>query len=85
MFDELETSNETDGEYPLASFLDNFGDSLLEAVSDQHPPVYERPCQKRAELMNSLARPPYPEQAECVQAVLALFTGSRREISNPER
>lgn len=73
MFDELETSNETDGEYPLASFLDNFGDSLLEAVSDQHPPVYERPCQKRAELMNSLARPPYPEQAECVQAVLALL------------
>ncbi|PQA85890.1 SNF2-related protein [Hyphococcus luteus] len=86
MFDELDPSVETEAAYPLAAFLDDFGDSLLEAVSDQHPPIYEAPCPRRANVLENLARSPYPEQADCVQALLALLQdqGEKAAILNAD-
>ena len=70
----------------LGDFLEEFGSGLLDAVSRQNPPVYTAPDERRAAIMDGLLRAPYPEQAECVQALLALLLdqGERAGILNAE-
>ena len=71
---------------PLTTFLEEFGDGLIDSLSKNLPPIYHKPCPKRAEFLKTLARSPYPEQADCVQAVLALLQdqGQQSAIINAE-
>ena len=86
----METEQDTlafDGEvYPLAEFLQVFGNGLLRAVSQQNPPAYQTPNEARQDIMNALLRAPYPPQADCVQALCALLMdrGERAAILNAE-
>lgn len=62
----------------ISSFIEDFGKSLLEAVSQQNPPVYEDVFKsirykKRAEVLNTLKRKPFEVQQKVVQAVTALL------------
>ncbi|MCK0508573.1 hypothetical protein [Aromatoleum anaerobium] len=53
----------------LSHFVDGFGDSLLEAVRRQNPPVYDgKPDPHRHARMDRLARQPFPAQREAVGA-----------------
>ena len=59
---------------PLADFLADFGDGLLEAVSKQNPPVYDGTSNERRDaVMEGLLRKPYPAQRDAVQALTALL------------
>lgn len=59
---------------PLADFIQDFGDGLLEAVQRQNPPVYSGEINEaRQHVMNGLLRKPFPAQADVVQAVSALL------------
>ena len=54
----------------LPQFVEAFGDSLLDAVREQNPPIYdERANAARDVLMDELKREPFPAQREVVQAV----------------
>ena len=54
----------------LPEFVEHFGDSLLDAVREQNPPIYDE-CANAARdaLMDELKRSPFPAQREVVQAV----------------
>ena len=59
---------------PLARFITDFGDGLLEAVSRDHPPVYDGvPVAAREAVMDALLRQPFPAQREVVQACSRLL------------
>lgn len=71
----------------LMQFIDTFGAGLLDAVSRQNPPVHDGtsdPC--RAAVMQALARKPFDQQQEAVQAVtrLLLDAGERAAVLNAE-
>jgi len=75
----------------ISSFIEDFGKSLLEAVSLQNPPVYEDVFksvryQKRAEVLDILKRKPFEAQQKVVQAVttLLLDKGEKSAIINAE-
>jgi hypothetical protein len=54
---------------PIAEFIKQFRGSLLDAVRDQNPPVYDgRPDPKREVLLDRLLRDPFPEQRAVIQA-----------------
>lgn len=58
----------------LNDFVEEFGDGLLESLNRSHPPVYDgegNPA--RQAIMDGLARKPFKEQAEVVQAISALI------------
>ena len=58
----------------LSSFIEEFGDGLLDAVQTQNPPVYNgRPDHRRDRVMDRLLRKPFPAQREVVQAVTRLL------------
>lgn len=58
----------------LNTFIDEFGDSLLDSLNQSHPPVYRGvPDLRRQSVMNNLKRVPFPAQAETVQAVTKLL------------
>lgn len=58
----------------LNTFIDEFGDSLLDSLNQSHPPVYDgTPDTKRQAIMNALKRKPFPAQADVVQAVAKLL------------
>ena len=71
---------------PLAQFISDFGDGLLDAVSRQNPPIYEGPVASRTAIMEGLKRTPFPRQQDSVQAVLALLqeAGERACVINAE-
>lgn len=59
---------------PLGQFIADFGDGLLEAVSRDHPPVYDGvPVAAREVVMDALRRQPFPAQREVVQACSRLL------------
>jgi hypothetical protein len=72
---------------PVPMFLEQFGDGLLDAVSQQNPPVYrgEKP-QRREQILADLNRRPFDEQAEAVHAVtqLLLDKGEPAAVINGE-
>lgn len=60
--------------FPLSAFIDEFGDSLLDALNRTLPPVYDgTPEHNRQAAMGSLKRRPFPAQADTVQAVCKLL------------
>ncbi|MBA1445564.1 MAG: DEAD/DEAH box helicase family protein [Gammaproteobacteria bacterium] len=72
---------------PLSTFIADFGDGLLDAVSRQNPPVYDgTPDPRREAVMEALKRRPFPAQQEVVQAVTALLInrGEQAAIINAE-
>jgi len=65
---------------PLGDFIREFGQGLLEQVRMQHPPVYQQVLDKetpvwwqRQQILNSLRRKPFEQQAEAVQAIVKLL------------
>ena len=59
---------------PLSAFIDEFGASLLDAVREQNPPVYQGvPDPSREAVMDGLLRKPFPAQRDVVQAVTRLL------------
>ena len=61
-------------EFSLGDFVATFGESLLDAVRTQNPPVYDgKPSAARNAVMDALLRKPFPAQREVVQAVTALL------------
>ncbi len=74
-------------EFSLGDFVATFGDSLLDAVRSQNPPVYDgNPSAARGAVMDALLRKPFPAQREVVQAVTALLcdAGEPAAIINGE-
>jgi hypothetical protein len=72
---------------PLSTFIADFGDGLLKAVSQQNPPVYDGdPNPRREAVMQALKRRPFPAQQEVVQAVTSLLVdrGEQAAIINAE-
>lgn len=72
---------------PLSTFITDFGDGLLDAVSRQNPPVYDGiPDPRREAVMEALKRRPFPAQQAVVQAVTALLVdrGEQAAIINAE-
>jgi hypothetical protein len=70
---------------PLHDFISDFGDGLLEAVSQQSPPLYENnPNPRRAAIMNALKRRPFDKQQDRVQAVIKLLVdqGEKAAVIN---
>ncbi|MFT3819848.1 MAG: SNF2-related protein [Rubrivivax sp.] len=56
---------------PIAEFVTNFRDSLLQAVRAQNPPVYDdTPDPLRELLLDGLLRSPFPAQRAVIQAVV---------------
>lgn len=61
-------------EMPLADFVAEFGSSLLDAVREQNPPIFDGTADTaRDDVLNRLLRKPFPAQREVVQAVAALL------------
>ena len=61
-------------ELALGDFVSTFGESLLGAVREQNPPIYNgeaHPARER--VMSGLLRQPFPAQRDVVQAVAALL------------
>jgi len=71
----------------LSQFVADFGDGLMQAVSQQNPPVYDgTPDPARDIVMDGLKRDPFPAQREVVQAVtrLLLDAGEDAAVINAE-
>lgn len=91
---ELETEDCTDistacdqSIIPLAEFIEEFGDDLMESVVRNNPPVYDgNPNESRQLVMEGLLRQPFEAQAEAVQALSALLFdgGEKAAILNAE-
>ena len=61
-------------EFSLGDFVSTFGESLLDAVREQNPPVYNgQPHPGRDRVMDGLSRRPFDPQREVVQACTALL------------
>ena len=61
-------------EMSLSTFIEQFGDELLEAVRDQNPPVYSgRHTVQRIGVLAGLTRQPFPAQREVVHAMATLL------------
>jgi len=59
---------------PLTEFVSDFGDSLLAAVTQQNPPVYDGTFDYRCDAMTeNLTRKPFVAQRGVVQAVTRLL------------
>jgi superfamily II DNA or RNA helicase len=74
-------------ELGLAQFIDDFGDSLLDAVREQCAPVYDGMADTtREKRMDALLRSPFPAQRDVVQSVLRLLVdrGQPAAIINAE-
>jgi hypothetical protein len=75
------------GTIPLSEFVADFGDSLLEAVSRQNPPIDDGVADPRREaILDRLTRSPFPAQRAVVHAVARLLIdqGERAAIVNAE-
>lgn len=65
---------ETHEVIPLAQFITDFGDGLLDAVREQNPPLFDGDVNLvREAAMERLLRKPFPAQREVVQAVSRLL------------
>jgi len=67
-------SAETQEVIPLAQFITDFGDGLLDAVREQNPPLFDSDVDPaRDAAMDQLLRNPFPAQRAVVQAVSRLL------------
>lgn len=67
--DLIDAGNSEGQTMPIASFITEFRDSLLEAVREQNPPVYDgTPDPLREQLLDKLLRSPFKEQRSVIQA-----------------
>ena len=69
--DEIDLDAEGDAgpTMPIAGFIAEFRDSLLDAVRRQNPPVYDgQPDPRREALLDQLLRSPFTEQRAVIQA-----------------
>jgi superfamily II DNA or RNA helicase len=67
---------------PLAQFVTEFGDGLMQAVSEQNPPIYDgTPDPGREAVMDGLKRHPFPAQRQVVQAVAKLLLEADEEAA----
>lgn len=71
---------EDDTHMALASFIEQFGEGLLEQVRSQNPPIYDPRLdkltptwQKRQTVLDALKRQPFEAQADAVHAVVKLL------------
>ena len=65
---------ETQEVIPLAQFIADFGDGLLDAVREQNPPLFDGDVNLvREAAMDRLLRKPFPAQRSVVQAVSRLL------------
>ena len=65
---------ETQEVSPLAQFITDFGDGLLDAVREQNPPLFNGDVNvAREAIMERLLRKPFPAQRAVVQAVSRLL------------
>ncbi len=72
---------------PLTTFIQDFGQGLLDAVQQQNPPVYDgNPDPLREAVMDGLTRNPFPPQRAVVQAVARLLVdeGQPAAVINAE-
>src|SRR2546422_10067333 len=70
----LEESKEPTNELLLFQYITDFGDSLLESVRSENPPIYDgKPDAARERVMEQLLRKPFGAQRETVQAVTKLL------------
>ncbi|OYU98479.1 MAG: helicase, partial [Burkholderiales bacterium PBB5] len=72
MIPEAPVQGDVDGgtTMPIAEFITNFRSSLLDAVREQNPPVYDgKPDPQREALLDRLLRSPFAEQRSVIQAV----------------
>lgn len=60
---------------PLSQFVADFGDSLLDAVRRQNPPIYQAEFSsvRRQSVLDELLRRPFAAQADVVQAMARLL------------
>ncbi len=71
----------------LTDFIDEFGDQLPDSLNRSNPPFYTGPANpRRASIMVELARTPFPDQADVVQAGTALLIdrNERAAVINAE-
>lgn len=69
-----------DRHMPLAHFIDQFGEGLLEQVRRQNPPIYDPDLdtqtpvwRARQHVLDNLTRTPFEAQAHAVHAVVKLL------------
>lgn len=69
-----------DRHMPLATFIDQFGEGLLEQVRRQNPPIYDPDLdaqtpvwRSRQNVLDNLSRKPFEAQAHAVHAVVKLL------------
>ena len=66
----------------LSQFVADFGDSLLQAVQVQNPPIYDGAISlSRRKMMQGLFRKPFEAQADVVQAVARLLIDEAQPAS----
>ena len=66
----------------LNTFIDDFGDDLLNAVKRQNPPVYDEvPCSHRALIMDNMPRKPFEAQQRVVQAITRLLVDQNEKAA----
>ncbi len=72
----------------LADFVTDFGQSLVEAVNEQNPPIFreENTHPFRDLVMDGMDRTPYPSQRNAVHAISSLFFdhGAKAAVLNAE-
>lgn len=73
---------------PLNDFVTSFGDSLIEAVNQQNPPIFQEGCTHpyRDITMDSLLRQPFDSQRNAVHALSSLLfdKGEKAGVLNAE-
>lgn len=94
--DELDNANNIEPELlpalddktiSLTEFIKDFGDSLLTAVSEQNPAIYDGNSNKKREaILNELKRKPFAAQQKVIQAVTRLLVdeGEKAAIINAD-
>ncbi|MCE3238018.1 MAG: hypothetical protein K0R24_999 [Gammaproteobacteria bacterium] len=71
----------------LTDFIEQFGDSLCEAVCQQNPPVYASLSNaQRSQILSTFKRAPFPAQQRVIEAITTLLVdeGERAAIINAE-
>ena len=73
---------------PLSQFVTSFGDSLVDAVNEQNPPVFhpDKTNPYRDVVMDGLLRPPFESQRQAIHAISSLLfdQGEKAAVLNAE-
>lgn len=83
----LENEPKDPTKMPLADFVRDFNEGLLDTVRVQNPPIYKgEPNHQRTAILNQLKRKPFAAQQQVIQAIthLLIDKGERAAIINAE-